>query len=193
MSGMEDIEGLGQDLQDTSENEPMDAEVEQVVVGHSDDVGSARANFSGSANFVEAPPEPPSLSPSDDTDRFAGSDEEEKDMVPSKIETGSGEVGPENVGDLAEMNDKEVEAVEPKENNATEESLRADEAGKESQVNMEGSNQSFLFDPQSFEGDESGTEEEQAAFMKELENFFKERKLEFKPPKFYGEGLNCLK
>ncbi|CAA6661613.1 unnamed protein product [Spirodela intermedia] len=29
--------------------------------------------------------------------------------------------------------------------------------------------------------------------MKELENFFRERSLEFKPPKFYGEGLNCLK
>lgn len=43
------------------------------------------------------------------------------------------------------------------------------------------------------EGGESGTEEEQSAFMKELENFFRERSLEFKPPKFYGEGLNCLK
>ncbi|KAJ7953259.1 AT-rich interactive domain protein [Quillaja saponaria] len=37
------------------------------------------------------------------------------------------------------------------------------------------------------------TEEDQLAFMKELENFFRERSLEFKPPKFYGEGLNCLK
>ncbi|KAF5463569.1 hypothetical protein F2P56_019472 [Juglans regia] len=43
------------------------------------------------------------------------------------------------------------------------------------------------------EGNESGTEEEQSAFMKELENFFRERSTEFKPPKFYGEGLNCLK
>ncbi|OWM68351.1 hypothetical protein CDL15_Pgr004833 [Punica granatum] len=50
----------------------------------------------------------------------------------------------------------------------------------------------FLLD-ENDEGSESGTEEEQAAFMKELENFFKEKNMEFKPPKFYGEGLNCLK
>ncbi|KAH0458476.1 hypothetical protein IEQ34_013791 [Dendrobium chrysotoxum] len=49
------------------------------------------------------------------------------------------------------------------------------------------------FDPNYREGDDSGTEETQTAFMKELENFFKEKSLEFKPPKFYGEGLNCLK
>ncbi|KAK6916936.1 ARID DNA-binding domain [Dillenia turbinata] len=50
-------------------------------------------------------------------------------------------------------------------------------------------NQSFL----SSDDNDSGTEEEQAAFMKELENFFRETSMEFKPPKFYGEGLNCLK
>ncbi|KAK6931983.1 Alpha crystallin/Hsp20 domain [Dillenia turbinata] len=51
------------------------------------------------------------------------------------------------------------------------------------------SHQSFL----SSDGGDSGTEEEQAAFMKELENFFRETSMDFKPPKFYGEGLNCLK
>lgn len=52
----------------------------------------------------------------------------------------------------------------------------------------------FLLDENNMsEGGESGTEEEQSAFMKELENFFRERSMEFKPPKFYGEGLNCLK
>lgn len=50
----------------------------------------------------------------------------------------------------------------------------------------------FLLD-ENDEGSESGAEEEQSAFMKELENFFKEKNMEFKPPKFYGEGLNCLK
>ncbi|KAL6874042.1 hypothetical protein ACP4OV_014124 [Aristida adscensionis] len=50
----------------------------------------------------------------------------------------------------------------------------------------------FMFDYASG-GDDSGTEEEQAAFMKELERFYKEKMMEFKPPKFYGEGLNCLK
>uniref|UniRef100_A0A7N0U6D0 Uncharacterized protein n=1 Tax=Kalanchoe fedtschenkoi TaxID=63787 RepID=A0A7N0U6D0_KALFE len=43
------------------------------------------------------------------------------------------------------------------------------------------------------EGDESGTVEEQMAFMKDVESFCREKGLEFKPPKFYGEGLNLLK
>lgn len=51
----------------------------------------------------------------------------------------------------------------------------------------------FLPDRNAFLGNESETEENQAAFMKELEAFHKERFLEFKPPKFYGEPLNCLK
>ncbi|KAK4437540.1 AT-rich interactive domain-containing protein 3 [Sesamum alatum] len=52
---------------------------------------------------------------------------------------------------------------------------------------------SFLLDANDGTGDESGTEEEQAAFMKELETFHRERCLDFKPPKFYQEPLNCLK
>lgn len=52
----------------------------------------------------------------------------------------------------------------------------------------------YFLDPDySYDGNESGTEEEQSAFMKELENFFRERSMEFKAPKFYKEGLNCLK
>lgn len=43
------------------------------------------------------------------------------------------------------------------------------------------------------DGDESGTEEERVGFMKVLETFYRENALEFKPPKFYGEPLNCLK
>ncbi|MCL7044422.1 hypothetical protein MKW94_019032 [Papaver nudicaule] len=42
-------------------------------------------------------------------------------------------------------------------------------------------------------GSESGSEYEQTAFIKELESFCKEHHLDFKPPKFYGEGLNLLK
>ncbi|KAK8673373.1 hypothetical protein V6N13_111714 [Hibiscus sabdariffa] len=49
---------------------------------------------------------------------------------------------------------------------------------------------SFFLD---VDGNESGSEEEQSAFIMQLESFFKERGMEFKPPKFYGEGLNCLK
>ncbi|KAF1874823.1 hypothetical protein Lal_00007438 [Lupinus albus] len=52
---------------------------------------------------------------------------------------------------------------------------------------------SFLNADHCYDGNESGTDEEQSLFLKELENFFRERSIEFKPPKFYGEGLNCLK
>lgn len=41
--------------------------------------------------------------------------------------------------------------------------------------------------------EEAGTKEEQAEFIKELEAFYKERFMDFKPHKFYGEPLNCLK
>ncbi|PSS08262.1 AT-rich interactive domain-containing protein [Actinidia chinensis var. chinensis] len=60
-------------------------------------------------------------------------------------------------------------------------------------IGVKNSNRSFLLEPNDTECDELGTEEEQASFMKELETFHKERCLEFKPPKFYGEPLNCLK
>ncbi|GFS37676.1 ARID/BRIGHT DNA-binding domain-containing protein [Actinidia rufa] len=60
-------------------------------------------------------------------------------------------------------------------------------------IGVKNSNRSFLLEPNDTGCDELGTEEEQASFMKELETFHKERCLEFKPPKFYGEPLNCLK
>lgn len=40
---------------------------------------------------------------------------------------------------------------------------------------------------------DDGTPEDQAAFMKEIESFYRERAMDFKPPKFYGHPLNCLK
>ncbi|XP_004238465.1 AT-rich interactive domain-containing protein 5 [Solanum lycopersicum] len=40
---------------------------------------------------------------------------------------------------------------------------------------------------------DDGSPEDQTAFMRELENFYRERAMEFKPPKFYGIPLNCLK
>ncbi|VFQ73384.1 unnamed protein product [Cuscuta campestris] len=52
---------------------------------------------------------------------------------------------------------------------------------------------SFLLDANAVGVDESGTEEEQAAFIKELEAFHKEKNLEFKHLRFYGEPLNYLK
>ncbi|XP_074279394.1 AT-rich interactive domain-containing protein 5-like [Silene latifolia] len=41
--------------------------------------------------------------------------------------------------------------------------------------------------------EEAGTKEEQAEFMKELVAFYKERRMDIRPPKFYGEPLNLLK
>ncbi|CAI9115312.1 OLC1v1016187C7 [Oldenlandia corymbosa var. corymbosa] len=40
---------------------------------------------------------------------------------------------------------------------------------------------------------EDGTPEQQAAFLKELENFYRQRGVEFKQPKFYGQLLNLYK
>ncbi|KAK4723199.1 hypothetical protein R3W88_013432 [Solanum pinnatisectum] len=40
---------------------------------------------------------------------------------------------------------------------------------------------------------DDGSPEDQAVFMRDLENFYRERAMEFKPPKFYGIPLNCLK
>ena len=66
----------------------------------------------------------------------------------------------------------------------------------ESSTGMAQSGASHRVEPEPdpfLDGDDSGTEEEQAAFMAELERFHREHSLEFKPPKFYGKGLNCLK
>ncbi|XP_076945238.1 AT-rich interactive domain-containing protein 5-like [Bidens hawaiensis] len=40
---------------------------------------------------------------------------------------------------------------------------------------------------------DSRTEEDQEIFMKEVDAVYKEKGLEFKPPKFYGQPLNCFK
>ncbi|XP_062220106.1 AT-rich interactive domain-containing protein 5-like [Phragmites australis] len=64
----------------------------------------------------------------------------------------------------------------------------------ESSTGMAQSGASHRVEPDPFlDGDDSGSEEEQGAFMAELERFHREHSLEFKPPKFYGKGLNCLK
>ncbi|KAJ8540804.1 hypothetical protein K7X08_001620 [Anisodus acutangulus] len=40
---------------------------------------------------------------------------------------------------------------------------------------------------------DDGSPDNLAAFMRELDSFYRERAIEFKPPKFYGNPLNCLK
>ncbi|XP_077215849.1 AT-rich interactive domain-containing protein 6-like [Tasmannia lanceolata] len=115
--------------------------------------------------------------------------------VKDENENALDDVRHENVGETMETNDgtNGVEVVQSEDNCFKEESLKQETAGEECPVNMEGSNQLVPLETQWSEGNESGSEAEQAAFMKELENFFREKSMEFKPPKFYGEGLNCLK
>lgn len=67
------------------------------------------------------------------------------------------------------------------------------ELNAQQEVHIKTPSKTFLLDTNAVAGDEMGTEEEQAAFMQDLESFHKERSLEFKPPRFYGEPLNCLK
>lgn len=77
--------------------------------------------------------------------------------------------------------------------NKTKDELLKPELDVEHDIDLKTPAKSFLLDTNPMGEDESGTEEEQAAFMKELETFHKERCLEFKAPRFYGEPLNCLK
>ncbi|XP_044960806.1 AT-rich interactive domain-containing protein 5-like isoform X2 [Hordeum vulgare subsp. vulgare] len=54
------------------------------------------------------------------------------------------------------------------------------------------SNNSLMFG-NTHSDEDSGTEEEQDNFFNELEKFHKDNSIEFRPPKFYGKGLNYLK
>lgn len=91
------------------------------------------------------------------------------------------------------MDIDEAEAVQSKEDIELKPLHEGNKMNTEHLTEENGSTKSLVFDFNSLDGDDSGEEDEQSAFMQELENFFKERNLEFKPPKFYGEGLNCLK
>lgn len=75
------------------------------------------------------------------------------------------------------------------------EELKNEAKKKHGTIDVDGGNsgKSYIFDTDTSGGGESGTEDEQAEFMMELDKFHKERSLDFKPPKFYGEPLNLLK
>ncbi|KAL7207128.1 hypothetical protein ACSBR2_019757 [Camellia fascicularis] len=100
------------------------------------------------------------------------------------------ELPPDN--EIKEELNNAVTGMEVLSNNEIKEESPKQELDVGDAVDVKTSNKSFL-ETNANGGDESGTEEEQAAFMKELETFHKERCLEFKPPRFYGEPLNCLK
>ncbi|RZR94292.1 hypothetical protein BHM03_00022960 [Ensete ventricosum] len=138
-------------------------------------------------------------------DSFLGKHTDDQGIVPTtQMETDSDQSGILNVKAEAEngaatitSENKTISAVtdvrEPHPgDNYTKTPSKEEQTAGDNSTPIEGSNQSFIFEPYS-DGDDSGTEEEQVAFIKELENFYRERSMEFKPPKFYGEALNCLK
>ncbi|XP_065002839.1 AT-rich interactive domain-containing protein 5-like isoform X2 [Musa acuminata AAA Group] len=138
-------------------------------------------------------------------DAFLGKHTDDQVIMPTThMETDSDQSGILNVKAEAEngaatitSENKTISAVtdvrEPHPgDNYTKTPSKEEQTAGDNSTPIEGSNQSFIFEPYS-DGDDSGTEEEQVAFMKELENFYRERSMEFKPPKFYGEALNCLK
>ncbi|XP_077254164.1 AT-rich interactive domain-containing protein 6-like isoform X2 [Tasmannia lanceolata] len=214
MSEPKDNEELEADSLEGSD--PVDDEVEGVQrpsenpieCGQSDENGSqllVEAHFSDDPGFVEPIPEPNSTVQTGDGDGLLEiTDYEESHMDPAnEMEhdatcNGISELKSENENGFEETTETKdgmdgVVVVQSEDDCFKEASLKQETLGDECPVNTEGSNQSFPLEQQWIEGDESGTEVEQAAFMKEVENFFRERSMEFKPPKFYGEGLNCLK
>ncbi|KAL5976938.1 hypothetical protein ACLOJK_021275 [Asimina triloba] len=134
-------------------------------------------HFSTEPNAAGLPPEP---GPTDSSD--SDSDSDDKDSSGGGGSIPDAEPGVENGGSEGNL-EAEVPPPLPPTLEALEPVSDADD----------GSSRSFPWGPRSADGDDAGTEEEQAAFMRELESFFKGRGMEFKPPKFYGEGLNCLK
>ncbi|XP_077210490.1 AT-rich interactive domain-containing protein 6-like isoform X2 [Tasmannia lanceolata] len=214
MSEEKDNEELGLNYLEDSEKEPVDAEADEEDVHRSsknpkecnqaDEKGSqlpAEAHFSDEICSVEplAEPNPSVLSKDHDVEHMDPLNQLENEADCNEISEEQDEK--ENgVGDvIMETKDEDgmhgVELVQSEEHCFNEYSLKQESVGGECPVNTDGSNQSFALLPHQdqTQANESGTEVEQAAFMEELENFFKERSMEFKPPKFYGKGLNLLK
>ncbi|CAN8257791.1 unnamed protein product [Cochlearia groenlandica] len=141
------------------------------------------------------------------TDKETETEEQSKDSV---METDKETETEEQSKDSVMETDKEIETEEQSTDDATEtknnnsgETVREEDPVTEHKnstspmviekgLSHASNKNSFLLDDTA-DGNESGTEEDQSAFIKELYHFFRERNMEFKPPKFYGEGLNCLK
>ncbi|KAF2324825.1 hypothetical protein GH714_017333 [Hevea brasiliensis] len=127
------------------------------------------------------------------------------DTLPSDVPMGENEVVPDNKSTLdANVNDSvSTKVPENKIDGDTThfhnqlENVTPPPQGKHSSPRSRhesvSKSKSVWTDVEMGEADESGTPEERAAFMRELETFYREHALEFKPPKFYGEPLNCLK
>lgn len=112
------------------------------------------------------------------------------ELLPENETKGEGEGEGE---EEEEETNEQMTGMERLTGNEVKEELLRQELDVEHEVEVKTPKKSFLLEPDDVGGDESGTDKEQVSFMKELETFHKERCLEFKPPKFYGEPLNCLK
>ncbi|KAL9249815.1 AT-rich interactive domain-containing protein [Drosera capensis] len=108
----------------------------------------------------------------------------------SSLRKFDGDLGAEPVSSSRQEMDAPVSGSAPEVGMVKKEFID-DTSVEEPQLNV--SDRRNVFETETSDGGESGTEEEQSAFMKELGNFCKEKSLEFKPPKFYGEPLNLLK
>ncbi|TVU28249.1 hypothetical protein EJB05_19759 [Eragrostis curvula] len=126
----------------------------------------------------------------------AGREEREGIVGGAKVET-NGEDAIDHDGDgEGDEDDEGGDEEEDDDDDST------PDASPRAEVKVEGENSTGMAQSEAshpvesdpfLDGDDSGTEEEQASFMAELERFHREHGLEFKPPKFYGKGLNCLK
>ncbi|KAL6633664.1 hypothetical protein ACP70R_026335 [Stipagrostis hirtigluma subsp. patula] len=175
-----EAEGVGTQGVET----PPDAEAES----DSDGAESPdQAEPNAGAGQERAPPEP------------GGGEEREGVAGGARVET-NGEDAISHDGDGEEEEDDGDEEEEEEEDDDDDDSTP--DASPRAEVKVEGESSTAVaqcgasqrVEPDPFlDGDDSGTEEEQVAFMAELERFHREHSLEFKPPKFYGKGLNCLK
>lgn len=108
----------------------------------------------------------------------------------TQIDTGSDQIG--GLGSPFTLLENKIASVmthvkePPAEDNHTKTYLNDENTGGDC------STQSSTFNPY-FDGNLSGSEEEKASFLKELVSFYKKRRMVFRPPKFYGQTLNCLK
>lgn len=126
----------------------------------------------------------------------AGGHEERKGIVGgAKVETNGEDVISHDGDGEGDDDDEGGEEEEDDDDSTPDASPRAEvKVEGESSTGLAQSEASRGVEPDPFlDGYDSGSEEEQAAFMAELERFHRENGLEFKPPKFYGKGLNCLK
>ncbi|GMP81989.1 hypothetical protein CsSME_00036495 [Camellia sinensis var. sinensis] len=193
---MEDSDKPGQELAvDVRESNLVDAKVERQREEHSA-AAVAEDQYPGEIRSEEKVPEDQNPNENGAEDHTLGENkqlhapaEPENDTaaiaVAAEVDTGLKKV-PENKS--AGPDTRPANQLEPVTPNSLVKCSHAKAEDDTRETSKNGLNESKMA-----EDDESGTAEDQAAFMKELESFYRERAMEFKPPRFYGQPLNCLK